>query len=71
MSAIIKENLNLMGLVKYLNEKFEGKANGKPFNAQDVQQYIRIGYIPAYFGSYRIERVKEIHSVKLYNLIKE
>jgi hypothetical protein len=70
MGNIIKENLNLTGMVKFLNEKFGNKKTGKKFTTQDVQQYIELGSLPKYLGLYDIERVKGIHSVKLYNIIK-
>lgn len=67
---IIAENLNLTGLVGFLNEEFKQKQSGKPFTKSDCQQYTRIKKLPSYLGDITIEKTI-IGSVKLYKLVKE
>lgn len=67
---IVLKNVNLTGIVNYLNKNFY-KKDGKKFNPRDVLGYIKRGFLPSYLGSIRIEEVEnENCSVKLYNLVK-
>jgi hypothetical protein len=68
---VVAENLNFIGLVKWANDTFEKKENGKKFTNSDLQQYARIGRFPQYLGHYSIQRIEEIKVVKLYRIIKE
>ena len=67
---IICTNINLTGLVKFLNDKFGKKESGKLFTKSDCQQYVNRKKLPEYMGNYSIERIENIESVKLYNVIK-
>lgn len=57
-------------LCKYLNNMFGGKKTGKKFNAQDIQQYERRGYLPKKYGGNKIDSYKHptlgIKVLKLY-----
>lgn len=67
---VIAENLTLMGILRWLKERFELKKSGKPFKIQDIEGYIGREQIPLYLGGYKIVRQKEHKYNKLYNLIE-
>jgi hypothetical protein len=68
---IIAKNLNLSSMRDFMNENF-CKRGGGDFTYANVQLYVyQQKRLPKYLGKYRIEKVKEITSVNLYNIIKE
>lgn len=64
---MIPRKLTLTALTNWLNNN-RSKKNNKPFTISDVQGYIQRGRLPKYLGGERIELVKEISCVKLYNV---
>jgi hypothetical protein len=68
--TVIATNLNLTGIVKFMNDTYGTKLSGKPFKKEDCQQYCRVGQIPEYISNVEIRRVKGVETVKLYDLIK-
>lgn len=66
----ITEKQNFTNLVKFINQNFK-KSSQKEIKSNDVQGYIRRGYLPSYMGKVKIEQCQDIKCVKLYNLVKE
>lgn len=64
---MLVKRLTLTAITDWLNENFS-KKNNKDFTVSDVQGYIRRGRLPGYLGGNKIELVKEINCVKLYNV---
>jgi len=68
---ILKENVTLTGLTRYLNESHRFiKQSRSNFNTNDVFQYIRLGHLPEYMGGNIIEISKVKSDIKLYNLLE-
>lgn len=67
---VLIENVNFVGIVKFLNREFNKKQNGTNFTSSDVQQYIQNGKLPKYLGDIDIVRNEDIPHVKLYNIVK-
>ena len=61
------EPLTLVGIRNWLNEEFKIKKSGQIFKIEDVQGYIRRGYIPRYLGNYKIEKIVNKYN-KAYRL---
>ncbi len=50
----MSEIYNLTSLTEYLNNTYTNKKSGKKFKREDVQGYIRRGYLPKYLGDISI-----------------
>lgn len=70
MSDKLVENRTLTGLVSWMNERFSCKESGSKFTVQDLQNYVRRGYIPKYLGGNLIVPGDAMRDVKLYNILK-
>lgn len=68
-SNIIIENLSLMGILRYLEEKHVQKKSGNAFLIQDIEGYILRGNIPQYLGGHLIVKTENPYN-KLYKLVK-
>lgn len=69
---VIKENVTLTELTKFLNESEDfNKDTGKDFTTDDVYQYIRLGHLPYYMGGNKIDKSDILNNVKLYNLLEK
>ena len=66
---MVEKIYNLTTLTEYLNETFKNKKSGEPFKRNDVQAYIRRGYLPRYLGAQRIIQVKDLPG-SVYKLAK-
>lgn len=67
----LAKRLNLQGLVEWMNDNFR-KENGREFNRNDINAYVRRGYLPKRLGEIYIEKIETKYcTVKLYNLITE
>ena len=60
---------NLTTLTEHLNEVFGEKKSGEPFQRNDVQAYIRRGFLPKYLGHIGIGQEKTLPG-KMYKLVK-
>lgn len=69
-SKIIAENLTLVGILRWLEERHKVKKSGKPFNIQDIEGYIIRKQIPLYLGGHKIVLIPNKYN-KLYNLIEK
>lgn len=45
-------------LVDFLKEKYGSKKGGTEFTFQDIQQYMRRGYLPKAYGYHPLKRVE-------------
>jgi hypothetical protein len=63
--------LTSSGLRDHLNDKFGSKLNNTKFNAQDIEGYIRRGYIPKWCGGNKIVEAKNIKGVRAFKIIKK
>lgn len=68
LTKVVAENLTLVGILKWLEEKHKLKKSGKPFNIQDIEGYIRREQIPLYLGGYKIVLIANKYN-KLYKLV--
>lgn len=69
MSKILRENLTLTQLTKFLNEEScFVKKNGINFTTNDVWQYIKLEHLPHYMGGNKISKSNKIEGLKLYNI---
>lgn len=53
-----------------MNETFLHKESGSKFTVQDLQNYVRRGYIPKYLGGNMIVPGDKMRDVKLYSILK-
>ena len=63
----MSEIYNLTSLTEYLNNTYTKKKSGKEFKREDVQAYIRRGYLPKYLGNINIITLNGF-PVKMYKL---
>lgn len=69
MRYYLAKRLNLQGLVEWANDNFK-KDNGREFNRNDINAYVRRGYFPKYLGDIRIEKIETKYcTIKLYNVV--
>lgn len=61
---------NLTTLTEYLNQEYKKKKTGEPFKRNDVQFYIKRGYLPLYLGNIKIVHLTELPG-KIYKLVKK
>jgi hypothetical protein len=68
----VAKNLRLMDIVLWLNNNFGAKMSGKPFTAQDVEQYVRLEKLPDYLGNFKIVKATEFQtlSIKVYHIVE-
>lgn len=65
----LAKRLNIQGLVEWMNDNFV-KDNGKSFNRNDINAYIRRGHLPKYFGDILIEKIETKYcTINLYNVV--
>lgn len=70
MSKEKKQMYTASGLKDYLIERFKTKKTLEPFTPQDIQNYIRRGYLPKYLGDIKIEETKGVRGIRTFKLIE-
>jgi len=69
-NEIVVSQKTLTGIKVWLNETFKQKKTGKEFLLNDVQNYIKRGYLPKYLGNFNVVPDNSVEGVKLYKILK-
>lgn len=71
VNPYVLQDVSAKDIMVYLTETSKEKKSGVEFNYQDVQGYIRRGYLPHYLGGNKIEFNRVWQDIKLYNVLVE
>jgi len=57
-------------LADFLNDLFDCKESGKPFNLSDIQQYTIRGYLPEQYGKHPIKQIAKTNDSIGVNVVR-